>query len=79
MAKRKPMWLGASTYRRQRSAGWRRLALSRKAWSPREEERPMKNRRPPGHPRLSGPGPRLRVPYAHFLEKSLRVQPAVSP
>jgi len=41
MAKRKQMWLGASTYRKQRSAGWQRPALSRQAWSPREEARLM--------------------------------------
>jgi len=41
MAKRKQTWLGASTYRKQRSAGWQRPALSRQAWSPREEARRM--------------------------------------
>ena len=41
MAKRKQTWLGASTYRKQRSAGWQRPALSRQAWSPREEGRLM--------------------------------------
>ena len=42
MAKRKQMWLGASTFRKQRSAGWQRPALSRQAWSPREEAARMK-------------------------------------
>jgi hypothetical protein len=37
-AKRKLMWLGASTYRRLRSAGWQRLAISREEWSPRKEK-----------------------------------------
>jgi hypothetical protein len=53
MAKRKQTWLGASTYRRQRSAGWQRPALSRQAWSPREEAPRMKEPQAsagPNHP-----------------------------
>ena len=73
MAKRKQTWLGASTYRRQRSAGWQRPALSRQAWSPREEERPMKEPKAPGTPPVARPAPSSGVPYAHFLEKSVIV------
>ncbi|HKF12182.1 MAG TPA: recombinase family protein [Xanthobacteraceae bacterium] len=63
MAKRKQMWLGASTYRRQRLADWQRPALSRQAWSPREEARRMTEPKvPPGAPPVARPAPSSGVP-----------------
>src|SRR5262245_52541851 len=80
MAKRKQTWLGASTSRRQRLAGWQRPALSRQAWSPREEGRLMAEPKvPPGAPPVARPAPSSGVPSAHFLEKSLRVTLRVQP
>src|SRR5262245_24039976 len=69
MAKRKQTWLRASTYRRQRLAGWQRPALSRQTWSPREEARRMKNRRSPRYPHCSQASAKLRSPGSAFFRK----------
>jgi hypothetical protein len=82
MAKRKQTWLGASTYRRQRLAGWQRPALSRQAWSPREEGRRMKEpqasgaKSPPGVPPCSQASAKLRSPVSAFFGKIAEIQPA---
>jgi hypothetical protein len=67
--KRKQTWLGASTYRRPRSAGWQRPALSRQAWSPREEGRRMKEPKLPRVPPCSEAGAKLRSPVSAFFGK----------
>jgi hypothetical protein len=80
MAKRKQMWLGASTYRRQRSAGWQRPALSRQAWSPREEALRMKESKVPRVPPCSEAGGKLWSPVSAFFgKKSLRFNLRVEP
>jgi hypothetical protein len=70
VAKRKQTWLGASTYRRQRSAVWQRPALSRQAWSPREKGRRKKEPKiPPAVPPCSQASAKLRSPVTALFGK----------
>ena len=58
-----------------RSAVWQRPALSRQAWSPREEARRMTEPKvPPGAPPVARP--KLRSPVSAFFGKIAEIQPA---